>query len=699
MLLAVVAGARIYDQPLYPSWVGLIGAGAISALVVAIAVRWGAQVTAGLGITTAIAAPLLVDAPPTTATIAFLLLALAGAAVVIAARGWPWLLQVAIVASLPQPAMWAIDDHLAGDQQPMAVAVAILVAWWALLALPALFFEVRAESTRLRMPTSRRSLPQVAGLSVAQRPRLDSRLVATTPIPGAPVRARRLPSRRRRGHAPGFALRRDPAPCFVVDRRRARRGRRGGAARRSRAAAFWAVETLAMLWLYVRFDDRQAGVTAALLGVLTVGWSISLAPPEALAHPLGELATGVLSAFVAVVVLLVGSAALLRRVRQAAIAFAAAAWVSAPASSPLRPSVSPLPSGGGVDQRAQLFVTGAWAVLSRRREWSRRYACPHATARGVGIAAELSLWGIAVKAFAIDSLALGVHESRLLWLLAAVAVLAAVLAVIERRLAAGRSPLPLATPFACVLVISGLTQPGVDAYRAGTPHLLATAGVLGLAIAAGLVALWSYSGRLRADALVAVVVLVVEALALATVTLLTPHLGTTSENALRAVSVGPLVIGLALLAGAMLGRRLPAQLRQRACHCMVGVLALSGVLTVGNTAAFGATGGAIVVAGFWLVAAAALSLSVRRRPNDALLLGAAAVAVGLCAFALVTTAPPHALAYGAEHGWWALAAAAIAAAAAVIATACTPLALRAKALAAALAVALYGGRRCSSSRC
>ena len=680
MLLAVVAGARIYHQPLYPSWAGLVGAGLISALVVAIAVRWGAQVTAGLGITTAIAAPLLVDAPPTTATIAFLLLALAGSAVVIALRGWPWLLQVAIVASLPQPALWAIDDHLVGDQQPMAVAVAILVAWWALLALPALFFEVRADSTRLRMPTSS-ALFQVAGLSVLFG-RLEFGSVHDT---GFQVLLCVLAA----CHlvAGGVMLRLRPAcrpgAVFVWSIGAALAAGAGavllGGAEQP---AFWAVETLAMLWLYVRFDDRQAGVTAALLGVLTVGWSLSLAPPDALAHPLGELATGVL-ALVTVVVLLIGSAVLLRGVREAAIAFAAASWVALLYLVAVATVGLAAPSGGAVEQRAQLFVTGAWALLATAGTLAS-LRVPQRFRLGVGIAAELSLWTIAVKALAIDSLALGLHETRLLWLLAVCAALAGVLAAVERWKPAGRSPLPLATPFACLLVLSGLTQPGFDAYRAGTPDLVATAGVLGLAIAAGLVALWSYTGRLRADALVAVVVLVVEAVALATVTLLTPHLGETSENALRAVSVGPLVIGLALLAGAMLVRRLPVDLRERAVHCMLGVLALSGVLTVGNTASFGATGGAIAVAVFWLVAAAALSLSVRRRPSDELLLAAAAVAVGLCAFALLTTAPPRAFAYGAEHGWWALAAAAIAAAAAGIATVCAPRPLRASAFPAAL---------------
>ena len=686
MLLGVVAGARIYEQPLYPSFVGLIGAGAISALVVAIAIRWDAQVTAGLGITTAIAAPLLVDAPPTTGTIAFLLVALAGSAFAIALRGWPWLLQVAIIASLPQPAMWAIDDRLSADQQPAAVAVAILVAWWALLALPALFFELRANSTRLRMPTSS-ALFQVAGLSVlfgwlefgsvhdAGFETLLCVLAACHLLAGA-VMLRVRPSSRPGAvfvWAIGAALAAGAGAVIL-----------GGAAQ----PAFWGVEALAMLWLYVLYADKQAGVTAALLGALTFGYSISLAPPAGLAHSLSDLATGAL-ALVAVVVMLGGAAFLLRRMRQVAIGFAVATWVALFYLAGVFIVGLAGSATGPVDQAAQLLVTGAWAVLATAGCLAA-IALPPRFRAGVRTVAELSLWTVAAKALVVDSLALGVHEQRLLWLLAGLAALAAVLALAEERLRAATFSLPLATPFAAVLVISGLTQPGVDAYRAGTPHLLQTLAVLALALAASAVALWRYPAARRADALVVAVMLVVEALALATVTLLTPHLGTTSENALRAVSVGPLVIGLALLGGAMLGHTLPGPLRRRCRDCAAGVLALSAVLTVGNTAAYGATGGAIVVAGFWLVAAVALSLSVRRRPHDPVLLGAAVAAVGLCAFALVTTAPPHAFAYGAEHGWWALAAAAIAAVAVVVAAACAPIAYRSAVVVAALTVTLYG---------
>ena len=317
MLLAVVAGARIYEEPLYPTWVGLIGAGVISALVVAIAVRWNAQVTAGLGIITAIAAPLLVDAPPTNGTIAFLLLALAGSGFVIALRGWPWLLQVAIIASLPQPAIWAFDDQLSGDQQPTAVALGILVAWWALLALPALFFETRADTTRLRMPTSS-ALFQVAGLAVlfgrlefgsvhdAGFQALLCVLAALHLLAGA-VMLQVRPSSRHGAifvWAIGAALAAGAAAVIL-----------GGAAQ----PAFWGVEALAMLWLYVRFADQPGGRHRGAARRPDAGWSHLPRTAErtrARRCPSSRRASSLSSPLV---VMLGGAAFLLRRMRDVAI--------------------------------------------------------------------------------------------------------------------------------------------------------------------------------------------------------------------------------------------------------------------------------------------------------------------------------------------------------------------------------------------
>ena len=433
MLLGVVAGARIYDEPLYPSFVGLIGAGAISALVVAIAVRWDAQITAALGITTAIAAPLLVDAPPTTGTIAFLLLALGGSAFAIAFRGWPWLLQVAIIASLPQPANWAINNRFAGDHQPAALAVAILVAWWALLALPALFFELRAASTRLRMPTSG-ALFQLAGLSVlfgrlavrlGARRRVRGRCCACSPpchlVAGA-VMLRVRPSSRPGAvfvWAVGAALAAGAGAAIL-----------GGAAQ----PAFWAVETLAMLWLYVRFDDRQAGRHRGPARRA----DIRLVDPPRAAGRASPTRSPTFTTGVLALVAVVGDA---RSAPPSCCAARARSQSASPSPPGSRSSTWPACSSSVSRRRPPVRSTRARSCSSRARgPRSPRPGCLAAVAlpsrfrEGVRTVAELTLWVVAAKAFAIDSLALGIHEPRLLWLLAGLAGLAAVLVVAEERL-------------------------------------------------------------------------------------------------------------------------------------------------------------------------------------------------------------------------------------------------------------------------
>ena len=163
------------------------------------------------------------------------------------------------------------------------------------------------------------------------------------------------------------------------------RSPRSGASRRSRCSGSTC-----------SYADKQAGVTAALLGALTFGYSISLAPPVALAHSLSDLATGAL-ALVAVVVMLGGAAFLLRRMRDVAIGFAVATWVA------LFYLVGVFIVGlagsatGPVDQAAQLLVTGAWAALATAGCLAA-IALPLRFRAGVRTVAELSLWTVAVKA-------------------------------------------------------------------------------------------------------------------------------------------------------------------------------------------------------------------------------------------------------------------------------------------------------------
>jgi uncharacterized membrane protein len=171
------------------------------------------------------------------------------------------------------------------------------------------------------------------------------------------------------------------------------------------------------------------------------------------------------------------------------------------------------------------------------------------------------------------------------------------------------------------------------------------------------------------------------------VTALTPHSDHVSQTAQLVLSVVWTVCGVALLgAGVFRAPQIGLVLRAKG----MAVLGVAAALTLADTAWFGTGGGLIAVAAVWLAVTAAVALAARRRPEQYFLLLAAALAVGVCAFALVATAPPDAIAYGAHDGWWALAAAGIAAAAAIVAAVCAPLVWRIATVSAALLVALYG---------
>jgi hypothetical protein len=80
--LALVAATRIFD--LIPAWAGMGLAAAVAAFAVVVARRWRSQVVAAFGLCGALAAPVLVDAGITPATIAFVL-------IIAAAVSWLWL--------------------------------------------------------------------------------------------------------------------------------------------------------------------------------------------------------------------------------------------------------------------------------------------------------------------------------------------------------------------------------------------------------------------------------------------------------------------------------------------------------------------------------------------------------------------------------------------------------------------------------
>ena len=146
LFMTVTVAAQVYD--LLPAAMGLLLAAMVGAAATGLAVRWSAPAVAALGIVGALLAPVLVDAPQTAGTLAFLFVAGASAAGVLVWRRWNWLALIAFVVTTPQWLAWVFDaDSTSG-------VVAVLVLFGALNAASAIGFELRVPSTRLRASSS-----------------------------------------------------------------------------------------------------------------------------------------------------------------------------------------------------------------------------------------------------------------------------------------------------------------------------------------------------------------------------------------------------------------------------------------------------------------------------------------------------------------------------------------------------------------
>lgn len=139
-----VAATRLYD--LVSPVVGLACAGVIGIVGTAIAIRWRTELVGAIGILGALASPVLVRAETSGATLAFMAIALVAAVGVLLWQRWDWLAAGAFVLSAPQLVVWLEDTY---DEQ-LALALAVLTAFWALYVVAAIGYELRVPVAVLR---------------------------------------------------------------------------------------------------------------------------------------------------------------------------------------------------------------------------------------------------------------------------------------------------------------------------------------------------------------------------------------------------------------------------------------------------------------------------------------------------------------------------------------------------------------------
>src|SRR5919199_1387124 len=132
---SLVVGTVVYD--LIAEAVGLVIAGLVGAVAAAVAVRWSSQVVGGIGILGAPLAPILVDAGTSSASLAFMAVALVAAVVVLVWQEWPWLAFGSFVVGVPQ-----LLDWLDGERHHLGPGLAVLALFWALYVVAALAHEV-----------------------------------------------------------------------------------------------------------------------------------------------------------------------------------------------------------------------------------------------------------------------------------------------------------------------------------------------------------------------------------------------------------------------------------------------------------------------------------------------------------------------------------------------------------------------------
>lgn len=136
----LLVGTQLYE--LIPAAAGLAGAGLVGIVGAAIAVRWKSTVVAAIGILGALLAPVLVGAGASSLSLGFMAIALTAAVGVLLWQRWAWLSLGAFAVSAPQLLMWLAENY----DERLAVALGVLIGFWALYVVAAVGYELRARA-------------------------------------------------------------------------------------------------------------------------------------------------------------------------------------------------------------------------------------------------------------------------------------------------------------------------------------------------------------------------------------------------------------------------------------------------------------------------------------------------------------------------------------------------------------------------
>jgi uncharacterized membrane protein len=277
----LVAATSLYE--LVTPVAGLALALVVGATAAALAVRWEEPVVGGIGIVGALFAPVLVGADTGTTTLLFMTVALCAAVAVLLWQRWSWLRVIVLVVAAPQLAAWL------GDENDLALELAVLGAFWLLFTAAALGHELRVPTERLRLSSAALVLANAALLAFGGWLLLDGAghdTTATAWVIGAAALHVGIAAPAYRGRisdeigallvavgcalaAVGLALALD-GPALV---------------------AAWAAEAVVVAYAARRLEDDRGFVAAGVfLGLAAAVTLADEAPPEGLRVPVDDFA-------------------------------------------------------------------------------------------------------------------------------------------------------------------------------------------------------------------------------------------------------------------------------------------------------------------------------------------------------------------------------------------------------------------------
>src|SRR5438552_14344598 len=355
MYAILVVGTVVYG--LIADAAGFVLAGLVGIVGAAIAVRWSSQVVGGIGILGALLAPVLVDAGTSSASLAFMAVALVAAVAVLVWQRWPWLAFGSFVVGVPQLLDWM--DH---ERYRVVLALAVLALFWALYVVAALAHEVRAPKPTLRVSSAMLLFADVVLVAGAGWGLLHDRgrtAEATAWVLGVAAAHLAIGLATLRGRisrqigallialatavsAIGFALALS-GPALVVG---------------------WAVHAVLLAWLAGRTEDERATVGAMGFLVLALGHVLVFeAPPDALANGLDDAAKGLIGiAVVAVAAALASRLVIGREPPWREILESAAGGLLVYLGSVAIVDASGATAASGTTQGGQLLLSAFWSA-------------------------------------------------------------------------------------------------------------------------------------------------------------------------------------------------------------------------------------------------------------------------------------------------------------------------------------------------